>query len=83
MELLAPVTGTRGAVWQPWSGELTSTIEGPVTVFPAGTTARTGCTTIVSPTAREIPRIYAAVIPENDAGKMTRSAVCIRVAPIA
>jgi subtilisin family serine protease len=50
MELLAPVTGTRGAVWQPWSGPLTSTIEGPVTVFPAGSPARTGCTTIVSPT---------------------------------
>ncbi|HYJ41093.1 MAG TPA: S8 family serine peptidase [Steroidobacteraceae bacterium] len=46
MTLIAPVTGDRAAVHQPWSGALGSIIEGPVTVFPAGTTARTGCTTI-------------------------------------
>ena len=40
-------------------------------------------TTIVSPTARDMPRMYAAVMPENDDGKITRNAVCIRVAPIA
>jgi hypothetical protein len=68
MELLAPVTGTRGAVHQPWSGELTSTIEGPVTVFPAGTTARTGCTTIVSPTVS---------IPPWPAGSLTGQIVFV------
>lgn len=42
MTLLAPVTGTRGAVHQPWSAPLTSTIEGPVFYPPAGG-KRLGC----------------------------------------
>jgi subtilisin family serine protease len=68
MELLAPVTGTRGAVHQPWSGELDSVIEGPVTVFPAGSPARTGCTTIVSPTVS---------IPPWPAGSLTDQIVFV------
>jgi subtilisin family serine protease len=42
MELLAPVTGTRGAVFQSWSAPLTSTIEGPV-FYPAAGGKRLGC----------------------------------------
>ena len=40
-------------------------------------------TTIVSPTAREMPRMYAAAMPEKAPGTTTLSAVCSRVAPIA
>ncbi len=43
MELLAPVTGMRGAVWQPWSAPLTSTIEGPVLYPPTTGGKRIGC----------------------------------------
>jgi minor extracellular serine protease Vpr len=42
MRLLAPVTGDRGAVFQPWSAPLTTTIEGPVYVPPVGA-KRLGC----------------------------------------
>jgi minor extracellular serine protease Vpr len=42
MTLLAPVTGDRGAVFQPWSAPLTSTIEGAVVYPPAGS-KRLGC----------------------------------------
>ena len=45
MTMLAPVTGERGAVFQPWSGPLSTTIEGPVVVFAAGTVQRIGCST--------------------------------------
>ncbi len=43
MELLAPVTGTRGAVFQPWSAPLTATIEGPVFYPAAAGGRRIGC----------------------------------------
>jgi subtilisin family serine protease len=44
MTLLAPVTGDRGAIYQPWSAALTATIEGPVFVAgPAGSGKRLGC----------------------------------------
>ncbi len=42
MTLLSPITGTRGAVHQPWSTELTGTIEGPV-FYPAAGGKRLGC----------------------------------------
>jgi minor extracellular serine protease Vpr len=42
MELLAPITGSRGAVFQPWSAPLTATIEGPV-FYPAAGGKRLGC----------------------------------------
>jgi subtilisin family serine protease len=42
MTLLAPVTGDRGAVFQPWSAPLTTTIEGPVYLPPTGG-KRLGC----------------------------------------
>jgi hypothetical protein len=42
MELLEPVTGNRGAVFQPWSAPLTETIEGDVVYPPAGG-KRLGC----------------------------------------
>jgi hypothetical protein len=73
MTLLAPVTGDRAAVHQPWSGELTSTIEGPVTVFPVGTTARNGCSTIVPAT----PTTPAAVIPPWPAGSLAGKIVFV------
>ncbi len=38
---------------------------------------------IVSPTARETPRMYAAAIPDSAAGTTTLVAVCSRLAPIA
>ena len=38
-------------------------------------------TTIVSPIAREMPRIRAATIPETPAGNTTRNVVCARCAP--
>jgi len=66
MTLLAPITGERGAVHQPWSGDLGRIIEGPVTVFPAGTTARTGCTTIIPAT----PTTPAVLIPPWPAGSL-------------
>ena len=40
-------------------------------------------TTIVSPIAREIPKTYAAAIPERAEGIMARSAVWKQVAPMA
>src|SRR6185295_6447611 len=44
MELLAPVTGNRGAVFQPWAKPLTATIEGPAFVAgPTGSGKRLGC----------------------------------------
>jgi subtilisin family serine protease len=44
MEVLSPVTGNFGAVWQPWSAPLTATIEGPAFVpGPAGSGKRLGC----------------------------------------
>jgi minor extracellular serine protease Vpr len=44
MELLAPVTGNRGAVAQPWAAKLTTTIEGPAFVAgPSGSGKRLGC----------------------------------------
>jgi subtilisin family serine protease len=42
MTLLAPVTGDRAAVFQPWSAPLTAAIEGPVFYPPAGG-KRLGC----------------------------------------
>lgn len=42
MTLLSPVTGDRGAVFQPWSAPLAGTIEGPVYLPPAGP-KRLGC----------------------------------------
>ena len=54
-----------------------------------GSNVKFGCmpaaiaTTIVSPTAREMPRMNAAARPENAPGTTTRNAVCSRVAPIA
>jgi len=43
MTLLSPVTGDRGAVFQPWSAPLTTTIEGAV-LYPSSTTAKaTAC----------------------------------------
>ena len=43
MNVLAPVAGDRGAVFQPWSAPLTTTIEGPV-FYPAhGWQAGIGC----------------------------------------
>ena len=42
MTLLAPVTGDRGAVFQPWAVPLTTTIEGPV-FYPAAGGKRLGC----------------------------------------
>jgi minor extracellular serine protease Vpr len=42
MTLLAPTTGDRGAVFQPWSAPLASTIEGPV-FYPAAGGKRLGC----------------------------------------
>jgi len=43
MTLLAPVTGDRGAVFQPWSVPLTTTIEGPVFYPPAAGGKSVGC----------------------------------------
>lgn len=44
MELLAPVTGNRGAIFQPWAAPLTSTIEGLAFVAgPSGSGKRLGC----------------------------------------
>jgi minor extracellular serine protease Vpr len=43
MELLAPVTGNRGAIFQPWSAPLTATIEGPVFYPPTTNGKRIGC----------------------------------------
>jgi minor extracellular serine protease Vpr len=43
MTLLAPITGDRGAVFQPWSVPLTTTIEGPVFYPPAAGGKRIGC----------------------------------------
>jgi len=43
MTLLAPVTGDRGAVFQPWSVPLTTTIEGPVFYPPVTGGKRIGC----------------------------------------
>src|SRR5882672_2508012 len=43
MTMLAPVTGDRGAIFQPWSAPLTSVIEGPVFYVPTGG-KRIGCT---------------------------------------
>jgi len=43
MTLLAPVTGDRGAVFQPWSAPLTTTIEGPVFYPPVTGGKRIGC----------------------------------------
>jgi len=44
MELLAPVTGSRGAIFQPWAKPLTTTIEGPAFVAgPTGSGKRLGC----------------------------------------
>jgi minor extracellular serine protease Vpr len=43
MTLLAPVTGNRGAVFQPWSTPLTTTIEGPVFYPPTTGGRRIGC----------------------------------------
>lgn len=44
MEVLSPVTGNFGAVWQPWSASLTTTIEGPAFVAgPTGSGKRLGC----------------------------------------
>src|SRR5688572_6017739 len=54
-----------------------------------GSNEKLGCkppamaTTIVSPSAREIPRMYAAVTPDSDDGSTTLNAVCILVAPMA
>jgi minor extracellular serine protease Vpr len=42
MTVLTPAAGNRGAVHQPWSAELTSTIEGPV-FYPAAGGKRLGC----------------------------------------
>jgi hypothetical protein len=42
MTLLSPVTGERGAVFQPWSVPLTTTIEGPV-LYTATGGKRIGC----------------------------------------
>ena len=42
MTLLAPITGERGAVFQPWSVPLSTTIEGPV-FYPAAGGKRIGC----------------------------------------
>src|SRR5688572_4378820 len=49
MTLLAPVTGDRGAVFQPWSAPLTTTIEGPV-LYPATAAKRVGCADAVGAT---------------------------------
>ncbi len=43
MTLLAPVTGDRGAVFQPWAVPLTTTIEGPVLYPAAAGGKRIGC----------------------------------------
>ena len=44
MELLSPITGNRGAVFQPWAAPLTVAIEGPAFVAgPAGSPKRLGC----------------------------------------
>src|SRR5688572_30042897 len=43
MTLLAPVTGDRGAVFQPWAAPLTTTIEGPVFYPPTTGGRRIGC----------------------------------------
>jgi minor extracellular serine protease Vpr len=43
MTLLSPVTGDRGAVFQPWSAPLTTTIEGPVFYPPVTGGKRIGC----------------------------------------
>lgn len=43
MTLLAPITGNRGAVFQPWSVPLTTTIEGPVFYPPTTNGKRIGC----------------------------------------
>jgi minor extracellular serine protease Vpr len=43
MTLLAPITGDRGAVFQPWSVPLTSTIEGLVLYPPVAGGKRVGC----------------------------------------
>ncbi len=40
--ILAPITATRGAVFQPWSAALTTAIEGPV-FYPAAGGKRLGC----------------------------------------
>jgi subtilisin family serine protease len=42
MTLLAPITGERGAVFQPWAVPLTTAIEGPV-FYPAAGGKRIGC----------------------------------------
>src|SRR5688572_33421773 len=55
----------------------------------SGFMVRLGCmpaataTIMVSPTAREIPRMYADAMPENAAGTTTLTAVWKRVAPVA
>jgi subtilisin family serine protease len=43
MELLSPVTGNRGAVFQPWAVPLTTTIEGAVFYPPVEGGKRLGC----------------------------------------
>lgn len=44
MEVLTPAAGNRGAIFQPWSAPLTTTIEGPVFVAgPTGSGKRLGC----------------------------------------
>ena len=51
---------------------------GMMAAFPA-----TIMTAMVSPTARPMPRMIAAAIPERAAGTRTRLMVCQRVAPMA
>jgi minor extracellular serine protease Vpr len=43
MTVLAPIAGERGAVFQPWSAPLTTTIEGPVFYPPNVGLKRTAC----------------------------------------
>lgn len=69
MELLAPVTGNRGAVAQPWASPLTTTIEGPVYVAPgAGSQKRLGCT--VQPAGIPAPPPIDPWAPGELAGKI-------------
>ena len=51
---------------------------GMIAAFPA-----TIMTAMVSPTARPMPRMMAAAMPESAAGTRTRLMVCQRVAPMA
>ena len=73
MTMLAPVTGERGAVFQPWSGPLTTSIEGPVVVFAAGTVQRVGCSTVITQPDPNPP----IIIPPFPAGSLAGKIVFV------